>query len=79
MGKTPKPLRILVDDRLHWKELDDLLMQGHEITKTRFIIEGEEADIVLAPNAWSMDEAHRKYLPLAIREARKRRYPKETD
>jgi hypothetical protein len=33
------------------------------------------ADVILGPTCWRMDEAHRKYLPLAIESARHARYP----
>ena len=75
MGKSPKPLRIVVDATLAtWDEFEKLKTQGHEI-----VVAGEDqlADLVLAPTAWRMDAGHRKYLSLAIAAGRKRRYPKE--
>ena len=37
----------------------------------------KEADIIIGPTCFLMDEQHRKYLSLALAEARRRRYPKE--
>ena len=75
MGKTPKPLRIVVDSTIAtWDEFAALKAQGHEIIVTG---ENQLADLVLAPTAWRMDTQHRKYLTLAIAAGRKLRYPKE--
>ena len=72
MGKTPKPLRILVvDPCIGWEEWNALRMQGHDI---QFSGHGDY-DLIIGGCAWLMDEQHRKYLPLAIAEARRRRYP----
>ena len=70
MGKTPKPLNILVVNLPHWEELDALAEQGHNISYAQ-----AAWDIILGPTCWRMDEQHRKYLDLAISEARRRRYP----
>ena len=75
MGKSPKPLRIVLDSTLaNWEEFEKLKAQGHEV-----IVAGEDqlTDLVLAPTAWRMDPQHRKYLPLAIAAGRAKRYPKE--
>jgi hypothetical protein len=77
MGKTPKPLRIIADDRLtSWPELTALILQGHEVIFTRFDIEGEAADLVIGPTCHRMDEPYRKYLSLALAEGRRVKYPK---
>ena len=80
MGKTPKPLVILVHpDLAEWPEWTALAGQGHTI---RQALESElaEVDLILAPTAHRMDENLRKYLPLAIQAARSRRYgPKKED
>lgn len=76
MGKSPKTLRFVIDPSLaDWEEWEKLRAQGHEVVVAG---EGQLADLTLAPTAWRMDSAHRKYLPLAIAAGRKKRYPKET-
>jgi hypothetical protein len=77
MGRTSKPLTIFVLPSLDdWEEFKALAAQGHDIRRTGF---PEECDLVLGPNAWRMNEQLRRYLPLAIAEARKRRYGKDSD
>ena len=76
MGKTPKPLKIWIHVAMNeWPEIRAFQEQGHVI---QLIANGWEADadLILGPTCWRMDEQHRKYLDLAISEARKRRYPK---
>ena len=78
MGKTSKPLTIVaIDDVALWEELDKLEKQGHTIIRMSSNMNFPQADIVLGPNAWRMDPAHRDYLPLAIKEARMLRYSHE--
>ncbi len=86
MGKTPKPLTIVaIGDVALWEELQKLESQGHTIVrqeKTGNSIDDpiqlsrgiRDADIILGPNCWRMDPAHRDYLTLAIKEARLQRY-----
>ena len=72
MGKTPKPLRIVVIHPISkWEDFAAFKNQGHDVTE--FFM--EEVDLILGPTCWRMDEQHRKYLDLAISEARRRRYP----
>ena len=84
MGKTPKPLNILVigDILERWDEFKELASQGHQVAYwsgynmlTTYFEFGP--DLILGERCWFMDEQHRKYLDLAITEARRRRYPKE--
>ena len=81
MGKSQKPLTILVHtpDIWEWKEMQDLAAQGHVVATPYDLRLGnvtwEELDLILDPRAWRMDEQHRKYLALAIAQARKLRYP----
>ena len=77
MGKTPKPLTILAIG-LEWEELDKLVEQGHtvELVNLGFMGRLTDFDLILGPTCHRMDEAHRKYLSLAIAEARRVRYPK---
>ena len=81
MGRTPKPLRILILDKLaEWNEFTTLIEQGHTIHIQRYVPSATpwvDYDIILGKNCWMMDESHRKYLNLAIAEARRRRYPKD--
>jgi len=80
MGRTPKPLTIWVDARMgEWPEIEALRAQGHTL---RLIANGWETvdvDLILGPTCWLMDEQHLKYLDLAIKSARARRYPKEKE
>ena len=72
MGKTPKPLKIMVDPALaDWEEIAALKAQGHHVA----FFPLDQEDLILGPTCWLMDEQHMKYLPLAIAEARRRRYP----
>ena len=78
MGKTPKPLRILAVNLPRWDELTALNAQGHEVywaDENGYMSNIGAFDLVIGPTCWLMDEAHRKYLPLALAEARRRRYP----
>ena len=81
MGKTPKPLTILAIG-LAWEELNKLAEQGHtvDICTTRqaanTLNDFTKYDLIIGPTCHRMDDAHRKYLSLAIAEARRVRYPK---
>jgi len=78
MGKSSKPLTILVFPPLaDWEEFKALAAQGHTIHRAGY--DPGQCDLVIGPTAWFMDEAHRKYLPLAIKAARARRYGKEKE
>lgn len=82
MGRYPKPLTILCHpDIAAWAEVQKLAEQGHRVIATSSWFEdgmdAEEPDLILHPLAWRMDTQHRKYLPLAVAAARKKRYPKE--
>lgn len=82
MGRTPKPLIIVALPPCDgWEELAKLEKQGHTIHR---LISGVVslpddvllgADIILAPQAWRMTNAHKTYLLLAVKEARMLRYP----
>lgn len=73
MSKTGKPLKILVTPELYdWPEVEKLREQGHEVVKFGF----DGVDLVLGPQAHRMSQIERKWLPNAITEARRRRYPK---
>ena len=78
MGKTSKPLTIEVSKEMaDWPEIKALEAQGHVIWVRAW--EATTPDVVMGSNCWLMDEQHRKYLPLALAEARRRRYPKEPE
>jgi hypothetical protein len=71
MGRSPKPLTILIYGSVYdWEEIRALEAQGHTVKW-----DNSEYDVILGSSCWLMDEQHRKYLPLAISEARRRRYP----
>lgn len=83
MGKAPKRITILVHPEIAaWEEVQKLSDQGHTIYSTTGDLsdlspEDLRPDLILHPNAWRMDAAHRKYLPLAVAAGRAKRYPKE--
>ena len=73
MGKTSKPLRIGVQQNIkEWSELAALKAQGHEINA----LYDYDYDLILGPTCHRMNEDLRKYLPLALAEARRVKYPK---
>ena len=75
MGKTPKPLTILVYPGLmEWAEIIALQEQGHKICKGQYM---DDYDVILAPNAWRMTEDLRPDLDLAVKAARKAKYGKD--
>lgn len=81
MGKTPKPLVILVHPQIgEWEEVQKLAQQGHTVVVPYDLqiatVKFDDVDLILHPKAWRMDTAHRKYVPLAIAAGRKLRYPK---
>ena len=76
MGRSPKPLRVLVHpDIAQWAEFDTLRDQGHLIEQQLTPL--DEYDLVLGPTCWHMTPKHRKYLKDAVQAARSKRYPKE--
>ena len=77
MGKSPKPLKILVTDPYmgEWKEIDALAQQGHTIDAYPGDTNLDQYDLVLGPRCWRMDDDLRPFLDLAIKEARARAYP----
>ena len=79
MGRTPKPLYIVMDPEIvAWEEVQILGDQGHSIVRPdSTALEWGKVDLILSSKAWRMDTAHRKYLPLAIAAGRAHRYPKE--
>lgn len=82
MGKTPKPLYILLHPELEgWPKFAALKAQGHVIVTVQDLrianVALGEMDLILGPTCWRMDHQHSKYLTEAIAQARKVRYPKE--
>ena len=78
MGKTSKPLTLLVDSRIKdWPELQALEAQGHALHWYEH--EGwDEYDIVLGPTCHRMSEHERPWLDEAIKEARRLKYGGKT-
>ena len=78
MGKTPKPLTILVHPGLmEWAEIKALQEQGHIVTDmgdSLLLGPLADSDMILAPNAWRMTEDLRSYLDTAIASARRVKY-----
>ncbi len=74
MGKTSRPLTIVVFTPLcDWPEIKKLEEQGHTIVR---LWDDSNADLILGGSAWLMDHLHRKYLPLALKAARMKKYGK---
>ena len=61
---------------LEWPEIKELQAQGHAIHALPEF-DWYAYDLIIGPRCWRMDERLRQYLPLAITEGRKVRYPKE--
>jgi hypothetical protein len=80
MGRSSKPLLIVITDKTlrDWPEMIAYHDQGHRVIWAGDFAwdTGEEKpDLVLGPSASRMSEAERKWLPNAIMEGRRRRYP----
>ena len=84
MGKTPKPLRILVDEvLLPWSEMDALEAQGHTVdvmthetaSNSSDAQHAADYDIIFSPKAWLMTAVHKKYHVQALKAARLVKYP----
>lgn len=85
MGRTPKPLVILVTDAsmMEWQGIVALKEQQHNIfplgpwadlpVEERLRLGGP--DLIMGPEAWYMDKQHAPYFDAAIKAARARRYP----
>jgi hypothetical protein len=77
MGRTPKPLLILLTDpsMLQWTKFQELAAQGHQIMTPD---EVKGADIVFGPTAHYLVPEMEKYVDEALKAARGRKYqPKE--
>lgn len=82
MGKTPKPLTILVHPSLaNSPEILELAAKGHEIhtepSMSMIAQHWQDYDLVLGPTCWRMDASMLAYLDLAIKGARTVKYPKK--
>ena len=79
MGRTSKPLYIVtVPKQSQWMEIMALREQGHTVLDaTCERIEWDKVDIFLADFAHRMSEDERPWLDEAIKEARRRKYPKD--
>ena len=82
IGTTPKPLTFLVHpDLADWEEIKVLKVRKHTVLTTPPMkptgeMDWGKVDVILAPRARIMNHFLRKYLTLAIEEARKDRYPR---
>ena len=82
---NPKPLTIVALPPCDaWPELEELEAKGHTLIKIDEldadidIIKHQDllrADIIIGSNCWRMGSQHKKYLVLAIKEARMLKYP----
>ena len=79
MGRSPKPLKILVASKLFdWQEVQALRDQGHTLDSFEApTLPLSDYDLILGPRSWMMDESHRGYLGVAIKAARAKRYGKK--
>ena len=77
MGKTSKPLRILVTraEMLAWPEVVKMVEQQHQVSGP--VYPGEPFDVILGPECWRMTEQHRPFWQVMVDSVRKWRYPKE--
>jgi len=79
MGRTNRPLVIAVDDTLYnHPAIQELMDKGHVIYGLSEEWE-REPDLVMGSHCWFMDVDHLPYLPIAMKEARKRKYGKKED
>lgn len=81
LGKTSKPLTILIDPSIaDWKEWQDLRDKGHTIALLfpNDTYDPRQADLVMGPRMWRMNDHTRKYLDLAIEWSRQEKYPSGT-
>lgn len=77
MGKTSMPLRLLVEEGLFdTEQITKLRDQGHEVVVIPFNVNGMPADVIFHRHAWNMHPDYMDYLPVALKAARGRRYPK---
>ncbi len=74
MGRTPKPLRILVTTEEVYKssQVQALVAKGHTVT-----FHPSEWDLILGVEAWQIDTALVKYVDLAVKAAWDRVYKKK--
>jgi hypothetical protein len=81
LGKTSKPVRILVLDRDLYEsaEVQDLIAKGHPVSHKYDAVNPDDYDLILGRRAWYCDTKHLKYLEkIAIPAVRKRAdYQKE--
>ena len=84
MGRTPKPLKILVHPALAaWPEWEALRAQGHPVTVLvgpQGPQDGNEGpldgyDVIFGPTCWRMEPGLRGYLDTAIQNVRRGKYP----
>ena len=77
MGKTPKPLKILVAscyEGMPWVE--ELKAKGHEVYHKAMFETFNHYDLILAPQAARFLPGMEKFLPDFIKGARAVKYPK---
>lgn len=73
MGKTSKPLSILIHPSIaDWDEWQELRDKGHTIE----VMESSTHDVIFGPYCWRMEPLLKKYVTMAVAEARKVRYKK---
>ena len=84
MGRTPKPLSVLIHPSLETlAAIQELREKGHWVTTSPARPDGSacspwEFDVILSPSAWRMTIELAKYLPMMLKEVRSEKYPKGT-
>jgi len=77
MGKTLKPLTILVTQELiQTPEIQALSDKGHRIILLEWT-EDTIPDLILSERAWRMNLMLLKYLDVAVKASQMQRYPKD--
>ena len=76
MGTTQKPLTIAVSQALStWPELLVLVAQKHTVLTYDQVTDWTKVDVILGERARIMNPRLKRYLGIALDEARKERYP----
>ena len=78
MGTSHKPLVIACSSEIsHWPEIEALKAQKHviHVMTGEAVIPWAKVDVILSEKARLMNSRLKKYLTIAIDEARKERYP----
>ena len=83
MGKVPKPLTILLTDEemLEWEVFKKMDAQGHSVMCLGHILTAlaiANPHLVMGSKAAFLTKGMEKYVPIAVKAARLRAYPKKS-